>query len=162
MRALLLALLVPCLNGQASDEAHFEVIILGVRSPPPFMHRVGPATLIKAGEKYLLVDAGRGVTQCLWQLKIPLGRLDGLFVTHLHSDHVVCIPDLLLTVWLSSPFGGRKGNFTVWGPKGTKSMMDRVRLACHGGVDIRVKDQGYSEENVTPKPPTLNDISARL
>jgi ribonuclease Z len=148
--ALLVSLLVTCLNGQASDEADFEVIMLGVGSPPPFMHRFGPATLIKAGEKYLLVDAGRGVTQRLWQLKIPLGRVDGLFVTHLHSDHVVGIPDLLLTGWLSSPFGGRKGNFNVWGPKGTKSMMHHIRLAYQGDVDIRVKDQGFSEENVTP------------
>ena len=148
--ALFVSLLVPCLNGQASDEADFEVIMLGVGSPPPFMHRFGPATLIKAGEKYLLVDAGRGVTQRLWQLKIPLGRVDGLFVTHLHSDHVVGIPDLLLTGWLSSPFGGRKGNFNVWGPKGTKSMMHHTRLAYQGDVDIRVKDQGFSEENVAP------------
>ena len=81
--ALLVSLMVPCLNGQASDEADFEVIMLGVGSPP-FIHRFGPATLIKAGEKYLLVDAGRGVTQRLWQLKIPLGRVTGLFVTHLH------------------------------------------------------------------------------
>jgi len=147
---LLASILAPCLNAQASEEPDFEVIMLGVGSPPPFMHRFGPATLIKAGGKYLLVDAGRGVTQRLWQLKIPLGRVDGLFVTHLHSDHVVGIPDLLLTGWLSSPFGGRKGNFNVWGPEGTKSMMHHIRLAYQGDVDIRVKDQGFSLENVTP------------
>ena len=81
---------------------------------------------------------------------VPLGRVDGLFVTHLHSDHVIGIPDLLLTGWLSSPFGGRKGNFNVWGPEGTQSMMDHIRLAYQGDVDIRVKDQGFTLEGVTP------------
>lgn len=148
---MLASLLIGCLNVNATEEADFEVIMLGVGSPPPVMNRFGGATLIKAGDKYLLVDAGRGVTQRLWQLGIPLGRVDGLFVTHLHSDHVVGIPDLLLTGWLSSPFGGRKGNFHVWGPEGTESMMHHIRLAYQGDVDIRVKDQGFTLEGVTPK-----------
>lgn len=147
---LLASILVGAANIHASEEADFEVIMLGVGSPPPFMNRFGPGTLIKAGDKYLLVDAGRGVTQRLWQLRIPLGRIDGLFVTHLHSDHVIGIPDVLLTGWLSSPFGGRKGNFNVWGPVGTKSMMHHIRLAYQGDVDIRVKDQGFSEDDVAP------------
>ena len=52
------------------------------------VNRFGPGAH-QAGDKYLLVDAGRVVTQRLWQLRIPLGRIDGLFVTHLHSDHVM-------------------------------------------------------------------------
>jgi len=147
---LLASLLLGGPNTHASEDTDFEVIMLGVGSPPPLMHRFGAGTLIKAGDKYLLVDCGRGVTQRLWQLGVPLGRVDGLFVTHLHSDHVIGIPDLLLTGWLSSPFGGRKGNFNVWGPEGTQSMMDHIRLAYQGDVDIRVKDQGFTLEGVTP------------
>ena len=85
---------------KAQSELDFQVVMLGVGTPPPFMHRFGPATLVIAGDKYLLFDAGRGVTQRLWQDKIPLGRVDVLFLIHLHSDHVVGIPDLLLTGWL--------------------------------------------------------------
>lgn len=147
---LLASLLLGSLSASANQETDFEVIMLGVGSPPPLMNRFGAGTLIKAGDKYLLVDCGRGVTQRLWQLGVPLGRVDGLFVTHLHSDHVIGIPDLLLTGWLSSPFGGRKGNFNVWGPEGTKSMMHHIRLAYQGDVDIRVKDQGFSLDGVTP------------
>ena len=152
MSATLLATaLLGSLSLQANEEADFEVIMLGVGSPPPLMSRFGAGTLVKAGDKYLLIDCGRGVTQRLWQLGVPLGRVDGLFVTHLHSDHVVGIPDLLFTGWLSSPFAGRKGNFHVWGPEGTASMMHHIRLAYQGDVDIRVKDQGFSLEGVTPK-----------
>lgn len=128
----------------------FQVVMLGVGTPPPFMHRFGPATLVIVGGKYLLFDAGRGVTQRLWQDKIPLGRVDVLFLTHLHSDHVVGIPDLLLTGWLKSPFGKRKGNFVVRGPKGTESMMAHMVKAFAADIDIRVKDQKFSRVGVTP------------
>lgn len=135
---------------KAQSKPDFQVIMLGVGTPPPFMHRFGPATLVIAGDKYLLFDAGRGVTQRLWQDKVPLGRIDVLFLTHLHSDHVVGIPDLLLTGWLKSPFGGRKGNFVVRGPSGTESMMAHMVKAFAADIDIRVKDQKFSRVGVTP------------
>jgi len=134
----------------AQDKPDFEVVMLGVGTPPPFMHRFGPATLVIAGDKYLLFDAGRGVTQRLWQDKVPLGRIDVLFLTHLHSDHVVGIPDLLLTGWLKSPFGKRKGNFVVRGPEGTENMMKYMVKAFAADIDIRVKDQKFSRVGVTP------------
>ncbi len=135
---------------KAQDKPDFEVTMLGVGSPPPFMHRFGPATLVRAGNKYLLFDAGRGVTQRLWQDKISLGRIDMLFLTHLHSDHIVGIPDLLLTGWLKSPFGNRKGKFNITGPKGTTAMMDHMVKAFAADINIRVEDQKFAREGVTP------------
>ena len=52
---LLASILVGPANIHASEEADFEVIMLGVGSPPPFMNRFGPGTLIKAGDKYLRI-----------------------------------------------------------------------------------------------------------
>ena len=134
----------------AQEKPDFQVVLLGVGTPVPFMHRFGPSTLVIAGDKYLLFDVGRGVTQRLFQEKIKLGRIDSVFLTHLHSDHVVGIPDLLLTGWLKSPFGSRKGNFVIRGPKGTENMMKYMVMAFAADIDIRVKDQKFTRVAVTP------------
>lgn len=148
--AALALLIVGIAPVTAQDKPDFQVVLLGVGTPPPFMNRFGPATLVIAGDKYLLFDAGRGVTQRLWQDRVPLGRVDVLFLTHLHSDHVVGIPDLLLTGWLKSPFGRRTGKFVVRGPEGTESMMAHMVKAFEADINIRVADQGFSREGVTP------------
>lgn len=134
----------------AQAKPDFQVLLLGVGTPVPFMHRFGPSTLVIAGDKYLLFDVGRGVTQRLYQEKVKLGRIDSVFLTHLHSDHVVGIPDLLLTGWLKSPFGSRKGNFVIKGPVGTKDMMKHMVMAFAADIDIRVKDQKFTRDGVTP------------
>ncbi|HER26626.1 MAG TPA: MBL fold metallo-hydrolase, partial [Rhodospirillales bacterium] len=135
---------------EAQSKADFQVVMLGVGTPVPFMNRFGPATLVIAGDKYLLFDAGRGVTQRLWQDKVPLGRVDATFLTHLHSDHVVGLPDLLLTGWLKSPFGKRKGKFVIYGPKGTQNMMTHMVKAFEADINIRVKDQKFTRVGVSP------------
>ena len=76
----------------AADGDDFKVTLLGTGTPPPLMTQFGPATLVEVGGKTLLFDAGRGATQRMWQIKVPFGKLDQLFLTHLHSDHVVGIP----------------------------------------------------------------------
>jgi ribonuclease Z len=76
---------------------HLKVTLLGTGSPIPVIERFGPSTLVEAGREKLLIDCGRGVSLRLGQLHIPLGAVTAVFLTHLHSDHIVGIPDLWLT-----------------------------------------------------------------
>jgi ribonuclease Z len=85
----------------AADE--FRVTLLGTGSPAPVMRRFGPGVLVQAG--------------------LRLGQVDALFLTHLHSDHIVGIPDLWLTGWLEAAYAQRKGPFVVHGPAGTQALM---------------------------------------
>lgn len=111
----------------------FKVTLLGTGAPRPVMSRFGPSILVEAGKEKLVFDCGRGATQRLYQLKIPFTAVTGLFLTHLHSDHTVGIPDLWLTGWVM----GRDTPLPVWGPKGTKAMMKHLQQAYAFDIHIR-------------------------
>jgi ribonuclease Z len=110
-----------------------RVTLLGTGNPRPAMSRFGPSILMEAGGQKLLFDCGRGATQRLYQLNLPFNDADTLFLTHLHSDHTVGIPDLWLTGWVM----GRKVPLRVWGPAGTKDMMSHLQQAYAFDVHIR-------------------------
>ena len=111
----------------------FTVTLLGTSSPAPSIDRFGMSTLVEAGGERLLFDCGRGALQRLFQLGPEYPRVDRLFLTHLHSDHIVGIPDLWLTAWIM----GRRTAFKVWGPDGTVSMMAHLEQAYEADIHIR-------------------------
>jgi ribonuclease Z len=117
----------------ASQAQNIKVTLMGTGSPQPRMDRFGPSILVEAGGERLVFDCGRGATQRLEQIKIHVGDITALFLTHLHSDHVVGIPDLWLTGWLT----GRKAPLRVWGPTGTKNMMTHLQEAFEFDIHIR-------------------------
>ena len=125
-----------------------KVTLLGTGRPDPAIDRFGPGTLVEAGNQALLFDSGRGVSQRLWQMKMPLSRVDALFLTHLHSDHVVGIPDLWLTGWLPTPFGRRTVPLQVAGPEGTRAMMSSLREAYQWDIRVRRDGEGLPAAGV--------------
>ena len=133
-------------QGTAGND--FRVTLLGTGSPQPSISRFGPGVLVQAGGQTLLFDCGRGVTQRLAQLGVKLGVANKLFLTHLHSDHVVGIPDLWLTGWLEIPAAQRKGAFQVFGPAGTRNMMEHLDKAFEWDITTRIADQKLVRENV--------------
>ena len=119
----------------------FRVTLLGTGVPIPSPVRFGPATLVEAGDKKFLIDAGRGATIRLFQLKIPIGRIDVQLLTHYHSDHTSGIPDVWLTGWLESHFGTRKTPYRVIGPTGAHELMANLERAYALDINIRVADE---------------------
>src|SRR5687768_6667846 len=107
--------------------ATIRVTLLGTGCPPPVMNRFGPSILVEAGEKRLLFDAGRGALQRLAQIGVRWRDVQGVFLTHLHSDHVVGFTDLWLTGWIIPPV--RATPLRVWGPEGTTKMMSHLTEA---------------------------------
>jgi ribonuclease Z len=124
----------------------FKVTLLGTGVPTPRPDRFGPSTLIEAGDQKLLIDAGRGATIRLYQLGVPLGRIDALCLTHYHSDHTVGIPDLWLTGWLQSHFATRTVPFRVIGPIGAKNLMSHLEKAYALDIRIRMEDEKLPPE----------------
>lgn len=116
-RVVATALFISALLPVAMQAQGIKVTLLGTGNPPPVMNRFGPSTLVEAGGQKFLFDAGRGALQRLRQIGIRWQDVSGVFLTHLHSDHVVGFPDLWLTGWLVSR---RDVPLQVWGPRGTK------------------------------------------
>ena len=122
------------------------VTLLGTGAPPPVMDRFGPSILVEAGGQKFLFDAGRGALQRLTQLQVRWQDVHGVFLTHLHSEHVVGFPDLWLTGWLIGP--GHDIPRQVWGPRGTSKMMSHLEHAYEYDIRIRLYDDRASPDGV--------------
>lgn len=132
---------VSCANAQSP----IKITLLGTGAPVPSIERFGPSILVEAGGQKLLFDCGRGAAQRLWQLKIPLGQIDALFLTHLHSDHIVGIPDVWLTGWIPAVYGRRVSPFQVFGPDGTRTMMANLVEAFSWDINTRSKEKNKAD-----------------
>ena len=125
-----------------------RVTLLGTASGPrAFVDKAGISTLVEAGGERLLFDAGRGFMQRLVQAGFPMNAVTKLFLTHLHSDHVVDVPDLMLTPWSAAP--ERKVPLEVWGPDGTRDMMRHLQEAF--AFDVRMRrdvDESFSRDGI--------------
>ena len=119
-----------------------KVVILGTGTPNPDPERSGPAVAIVVRGTAYLVDTGPGVVRraatlaLKGQAALRADRLNHLFLTHLHSDHTVGIPDLIHTGWVA----GRTQPIKAFGPPGIKAMMEHLELAY--SEDIRIRRDG--------------------
>ena len=105
-----------------AQEYDIKLTFLGTGAPRPSPKRYGPSILLEAGETKLLVDAGPGMRQRIFQAGgfELLTDIDTVLITHLHFDHTIELPNLWLTGWLF----GRKKNKKVYGPEGTEEFMN--------------------------------------
>ena len=122
------------LINQSPDKSEIRVILLGTGYPMPQIKQFGPSTCIEIGEEKFLFDCGRGAEIRLSQIGRDYTCITKLFLTHLHSDHTVGIPDVWLTGWNNCP---RTEPMQVWGPTGTKNMMEHLQKAYEYDIHIR-------------------------
>jgi ribonuclease Z len=110
-----------------------RVTILGSGGGPnPNATYAGPSALVEYGGESILIDAGRDAA--LRMSQAMKRRLDAVFLTHLHSDHTVGLPE----VWLRSWWGeGRRKALEVYGPRGTKAMAEHIQAAWSYDLEIR-------------------------
>lgn len=116
------------------------IILLGTGTPVPDPRRQGPATAVVVGDRVFLFDAGPGVMRQIRAAGLPMRGVHALFLTHLHSDHTLGYPDLMLTSWVMR----RQRPFPVFGPPGTRAMT--VALQSAFKEDIVMRTQGLERE----------------
>ncbi len=119
----------------AAADAEIKLTFLGTGAPRPSHDRYGPSILVEAGDYKILVDAGPGMRERLFQAGgfELLTAIDHIIVTHLHFDHTISAPGLWLSGWLY----GRKKPMKVYGPTGTAAMMANFEAAYEWDIRYR-------------------------
>ena len=116
------------------------VVLLGTGFPRPDPDAWGPATAVVVGTRVFLVDAGVGVERRLAAAHLPINGVTALFITHLHSDHTLGLPDLIFTSWVM----GRHTPLEAYGPAGLRPMVDHLIAAY--AEDIKQRTEGLERE----------------
>ncbi|MDP1580383.1 MAG: MBL fold metallo-hydrolase [Candidatus Didemnitutus sp.] len=129
------------------------VVLLGVGTPVPHPSEFGPATAIVIGERVLLFDAGAGVMRRLAAAGLPINGVTATFFTHLHSDHTLGYPDVILTTWVM----GRRTSLHVFGPPGLQRMTDHLLAAWSEERAVRV--DGLERGTPNGYAVTVNEIA---
>jgi len=134
-------------GGTPAPAAGTLVVLLGTGTPRPDPDRSGPCTAVLAGGTAYLFDAGPGVVRraaaaaLRGRRELEPRALSQVFLTHLHSDHTLGLPDLILSPWTL----GRTAPLEAWGPPGLQAMVDRILEAWR--EDIRVRVEGPERDD---------------
>ena len=141
-----------------------HVAVCGAGSPMPDDKRGGPCTLVMAGKQMFVFDSGNTSARNINKMGFNAGLIDGIFLTHYHSDHIDGLGELLLQRWVSKP---NSEPVSVYGPEGIDTVvngflqaysLDRgYRVAHHG--DAVLPNKGFG---AIPKSFALQDDKATL
>jgi len=115
-----------------------HVYICGAGSPLPDPKRSGPCIGVLAGEQAFIFDAGTNGSRNLGPMGFPVPRTQEIFLTHLHSDHIDGLGQMLLGTWI----GGRTKPTRVSGPAGTAQIVDGFNTAYHIDSTYRTAHHG--------------------
>ncbi len=122
----------------------FKVLFCGTGSPNRTQDRAQPCTAVQINDQLFLFDAGEGAVSSLQFHNAPLSSLSRIFITHLHSDHMSGVAEVLHNSWLYN-----RGNdeLTVMGPPGTQQMLASIRSVYEEDINERVEAIGIDRLN---------------
>jgi len=149
---------------QLPEEDSLTAVVCGSRSPINDPNRAEACILVQAGDQIFIFDTGNGSAQNLNNWNMPWNRLEGIFYTHLHSDHISDIADFHQGTWIN---GQRSSKQKVFGPEGVQLLTDGIELAYtkdyffrnehHGDIIAPLNIVGFDTHTVNLNNPVLID-----
>ncbi len=115
------------------------VTLLGTGSPIPDAHRAGPATLVSGGGDHILIDAGRGALMRLAAAGVAANELTAVLITHLHSDHITDLGDIVTTQWITT---FEPTPLRIIGPPGIAAVANHLLDSLSADISYRIAHHG--------------------
>ena len=117
-----------------------RLVLLGTKGGPSvrLLDRMPTSSLMEIGGQTCVVDCGLGVTRGIVRAGRQLRDIDHVFITHLHSDHVLELGPLLHTAWTT----GLDREISVHGPHGTRDYLDGFFASLRFDIELRLADEG--------------------
>ena len=134
--------------------AMIEIILTGTGSPMVDPNRAGPSTLVIAGGQTFLVDCGRGVLMRAAAVGVGAANLTAVLLTHLHSDHITDLSDVITTRWINS-FG--PAPLPIIGPPGTRAVVEATLAALAPDISYRI---GHHADITAPPDIAVHEYAA--
>lgn len=122
-----------------------DVILLGTGSPIPNPDRAGPATLVRSGESNILFDCGRGVIMRLAGAGIAPPALSAIVITHMHSDHISDLNDVITSHWVMNQ---TPAPLPIFGPRGTAQLVEATLGML--AFDVKYRLDHHDDLNAAP------------
>jgi ribonuclease Z len=137
------------------QDGKLHVILVGSGGPINNSDRLPACTAVIAGGEFILIDSGPGTTRNADLLNLPLADLTGVFVTHLHSDHIADLGEATFQSWAA----GRQRTLEIYGPKGIERVVQGFTSAYELDAQYRIAHHGESvmpREASRPVPKTIS------
>lgn len=126
-------------DGVAALPDGLHLVLCGAGGPLPDPVRSGPCIAVIAGPSLFVVDAGSGGARNLLRMNLPPGRIEALFVTHVHSDHIDGLGELALQRWVG---GANASPLPVVGPTGVEEVVAGFERAYRLDARFRTLHHG--------------------
>ena len=121
-----------------------HVGLCGAGGPMPAPNASGPCVAVVAGDQFFTVDSGTDSVRNLGRMGYPIGGLDGVLITHFHSDHIDTLGELATLRWAG---GDNQSPMPVYGPPGIERVVDGFNMAYAQDFNYRNEHHG---DLVTP------------
>jgi len=124
------------------ESESLRVYVCGSASPLG-MGQAQACIAVITPEHFFLIDSGAGSTDNISRLGLPTSKLDGLLLTHFHSDHIAELYEVNLNSWVQ----GRPQPLTIYGPQGVAEVVDGVNTSYR---QDRIYRTGHHGEDLLP------------